>query len=327
MAGKTVTVEDMVSAVRSLMDEDNNSAINTDTDILPALNRAQDYASNILARHYESPLLDYTIIPLVSGKSNYEIPEGSFEERIEKVEVKQGNLYYPLTRVSYRDISEYETDSLSNIPAYYTVINDKFRLVPGPTGAYSLRVWYLRDPLPLVLPQGRITKVDTAGNFILVDSLGDDLTTETDNLNSYISVIDGQSGVVKGSLQIKTIIDTKIIFKSIPSRTSVYNQTIGDSIGGFLDSDGNPLVVDADDFICVVSGSCIPFFKKPMSNFLVQYAVAELTRKLGGAADMEQRVLKDLEEQVERSWAGRESTMRVKMSNNKWSKLRRRFWR
>jgi hypothetical protein len=321
MAGRTSTVADMISSVRSIIDEENNAAIDTDTDILPALNRAQDYAANVLARQYESPLLTYVDLQLVSGQRDYDIPKDALEERIEKVEVKQGNLYYPLTRLSYRDVGDFETDSFSPIPSYYTVISDKFRLVPGPTGNYQIRVWYLKDPLPLVMPQGRVTYTSAGDNFLLVDSIGDDLTTETDNLNSYVNVVDGRTGVVKGSFQIRTIADTKITFKTIPSRTEVLGQTISTDMTTLSE------LIEPDDYICTISGNCIPFLKKPTSNFIIQYAVAELTRKLGGASDMEERVKKDLEAQVEHSWAGRESTLRVKMVNTKWSKLRRRFWR
>ena len=327
MAGKTKTVDDLVSDVRSMLDEDNQSAVDTELDILPALNRAQDVAANILARQYESPLLAYTTQQLTANKAEYSIPEDSLEERIEKIEVQNNGLFYPLTRISYRDISEYETTSSSPIPSYYTVINDTYRLVPAPTGVYPLRVWYLKDPLPLVLTQGRVTKVQAASNYLLVDSVGTSLSTEVDNLNSYISVIDGQSGEIKCSLQIKSIADNKILFKSSPTRTTVYGRTISTDISALTDSSGNTINIDADDLICLVKGTCVPFMKKPISNFLIQYAVAELTRKLGGESDMEQRVLKELEAQVERSWVGRELTTRVKMVNNKWTKLRRRFWR
>lgn len=318
-AGKIKTVEDLVEEVRSQLDEDNTATVSTDKDILPALNRAQDYSANILARHYESPLLGYTIVPMVAGQYEYDIPKDALEERIEKIEVKQNNLYYPLIRVNYRDIGSYETTVLTPIPSYYVVIGDKFRLVPGPTGTYDLRVWYLKDPMPLVLPQGRVTKIDNTNNYILVDTVGDNLTTETDNLNSYVNIVDGKSGVVKGAFQIKTIVDTKITFKTTPSRTSVYGSTILTSLAD--------ITVEEDDFVCVVAGNCVPFYKKPLYNFLVQYAVAEITRKLGGESDMEQRVLKELEAQVEHSWVGREQSLRVSMVNNKWAKLRRRFWR
>ena len=51
------TTNDMLEQVRSLIDEDNTVSV-TDPDILNSLNRAQKFALNILARHYEEPLLE-----------------------------------------------------------------------------------------------------------------------------------------------------------------------------------------------------------------------------------------------------------------------------
>lgn len=326
MSGLVKTVDDLISDVRSMLDEENRLSVDTDEDILPALNRAQDYASNILARHYESPLLAFTFVNTTAGQEEYTIPDEAMEERLEKVEVEVNSLYYPVTRLSYRDISLYETQGSTNIPLYYTVVGNRFRLVPSSSGAYRLRLWYLRDPLPLVKQQGRITRVDAANSYVLVDQIGEDLTTEQDQLDSYVNIIDGQSGKIKGSFQIKNIADNRITFKTSPTRTTVLNQTINTDMTALVDEGGNSVDVEADDYLCVIKGVCVPFFKKPFSNFLIQYAVAELRRKLGGPADMELRVLQDLEDQVERSWVGREQSLRVSKRNNKWDLPIRRYW-
>lgn len=326
MAGLVKTSNDMVSDVRSLLDEDNRESVKDDVDILPALNRAQDYAANILARHYESPMLRHTTISTTNGTKEYEIPEDAFEERLEKVEVEVNSLFYPVTRIDFRHLSLYETQGATSIPYYYAVIGDKFRILPTSNGTYKLRIWYLEDPLPMVLQQGRITSVNESGNYVLVDSAGDDLTTESDQLNSYVNVIDGHSGRRKASLQIKTIADDKITFKTIPIRNSVLNFDIDTDISSLTDEDGTSVSIEPDDYLCVIKGTCIPFFKKPFSNFMIQYAIAEIRRKLGGPADMELRVLKELEEQVERSWVGREQSIRITKRNDKWDLPIRRYW-
>lgn len=327
MAGAPITVSSLISQVRGMLDEDNTVTISDTTDILPALNRAQDYAANILSRHYESPLLTYKAVTAVAGQSEYTIPEDAFEDRLEKIEVNNNGLYYPLTNVSYRDISEIESTVNSSVPSYYTVIGNRYRILPSSSGTYPFRVWYLRTPLPLVKEQGRVTLVDNASNFIRVDSVGTDLSTETDSLNSYVSIIDGQSGKRKCSLQVKTISGTKITFKSTPTRSTVQGLSIQSDLSSLTDSDGTSVSIEEDDYICLSSGSCIPFFKKPFSNFLVQYAIAELRRKLGEGSGIENQVLKELEDQVERSWVGRPQSLRVKRVNNNWNRLIRRFWR
>lgn len=326
MAGKVKLVDDLISDVRSLLDEENQAAVDDVRDILPALNRAQDFASNILARHYDDPMLVYKNVTLSSGQQEYDIPDDAFEQRLEKVELKNGQTFYPLERISYRNITLFETTSKINIPYFYCVIGNKYRLIPGPTNINSLRIWYLFDPLALVQQQGRITLVNATDNYVLVDEIGEDLTTESDQLDSYVNIIDGQSGVRKASFQIKSMTDNKITFKTTPSRISVLNIDINDDLATIVDNEGLPVTVNQDDYVCIIKGSCIPFFKKPFSNYLIAYAVAELSViKLGGDATMIQQVKDDLEKQVEHSWVGRESTMVVKKKNPQWQYTLHRY--
>ncbi len=287
MAGRVKLVDDLISDVRSMMDEENQEAINTDEDILPSLNRGQDFAVDILARQYDAPLLRKVSVETFNGQRDYPIPDDALEQRLEKVEVEVNALFYPVTRIDFRNVSLYETQGASSIPYYYVIVGNKYRILPTSNGSFSLRIWYLQDPLPLVTQQGRITKIDSSSNFICVDNVGTDLTTESDNLDSFVSLIDGQSGERKGTLQIKSISDNRITFKTIPSRTKVYNITVDTSLDSLVDENGTTLTVEPDDYICVAAGSCIPFLKKPMSNFFVQYATAEMRRKLGGPAELE----------------------------------------
>ena len=235
---------------------------------------------------------------------------------------------------SFRDISLYETTSGTNIPYYYTVIGNKFRLLPTSNGTNPLRVWYNEDPLKLVKPQGRINSInitDLNNQYFVLDAAGSDLTTESDQLNSYINVIDAQSGKRKASFQVKNIQNELVYIKNSPARATVLNTPI-DTTMVTADLLSNApanqpdVSINADDFICVVKGGCVPFLKKPFSNFLIQYAVAEIRRKLGGPVDDEQQVLAKLEEQVERSWVGRENTLRVSKKNDTWALPTRRYW-
>jgi hypothetical protein len=314
---RLLEVQELIDQVRSQLDEDNTDSIDDDSDILPALNRAQNFAANILARHYEEPLLRLSPLPIEASVSEYAIPEDAFEDRIEKVEISIGQDQYEVQRISYRDISSYESSLTVNIPKYYAILGRKIRLVPAPSGTYSARIWYLQSPEKLVKSQGRITVVDTASNYIRVNQAGSILTTETDNLNSFVNIVDGQTGIVKTTLQIKSISDNKITFKTTPSRTNVFNRTIGTTLAD--------LEIEQDDHICLATGSCILFFRNPISNFLIQYSVAELTRKLGGEASSEEQVLSKFEQQVERSWVGREQSLRVTKKSKNWDRTRKRW--
>lgn len=338
MPSQIITVDDLIADVRSLLDEDNRLSVSDEEDIIPALNRAQNYAANILSRHYESPMLKKIEVQTINGRMEYEIPEDAFEQRIEKIEIKVNEIYYPLKRIDYKDISLYENKNSTAIPYYYCIVGNRYRIIPSSNATYPLRVWYLQDPAPLVKSQGRINVVNSASNYIIVDNIGSDVTTEADNLNSYVNIIDAQTGIRKGTFQIKTINGNQITFKtsptvrptsSNPTNTNVLNTTIDTDMNNLsvnLEDEGPDVVIEPDDYISVISGTAIPFFKKPFTNFLIQYAIAEIRRKLGEGNGLEQEVLKSLEQQVERSWVGREQSMRVKKASNNWSLPTRRYW-
>ena len=317
------TVENLVEEVRQQLDELNRDSVSTEADILPTLNRASDFASDILTRKYPEPLLKYTTLDLEAGVSEYDIPEDVFEDRILKLEttvpVGTGRAnYIEIQRISYRDITNYESATISSFPLYYCIIGRKIRVVPQPSGSYNARMWMIRNPEKLVMPQGRVTLINSAQNYIIVDQADGDLTTQSDQLASYVNVVDGQTGEIKGSLQIQSIVDNKITFRTVPSRSSVFNREIDTTL--------QDIEIQQDDYICAIDGICVPYFGRPTSNFLIQYAVAEITRKLGGAAETEEAVLKKFEQQVERTWAGRQQELRVKKKSNVWGTNTRRYW-
>jgi hypothetical protein len=167
------------------------------------------------------------------------------------------------------------------------------------------------------MPQGRVTLINAIGNYMIVDQASGDLTTQSDQLASYVNVIDGQTGEIKGSLQIQSIVNNKITFRTVPARSSVFNRDIS-----ILED----IQIQEDDYICAIDGICVPYFGRPTSNFLIQYAVAEITRKLGGAAETEENVLKKFEQQIERTWAGRQQDLRIKKKSNVWGTNTRRYW-
>lgn len=302
-------VDNLIQQVRSLLDENNAEQVNDVHDILPALNRAQDHASSILARRYESPMLATKEVILESGQADYPIPEDAFEQRLEKVELKINKLYHELVRVDYRNLTHIESGYTTAIPQYYCIIGTQYRILPTPTGTYPLRIWYLQDPPPLATAQGRITQINITNNYVVVDTVGEDLEVIQDSLNSLVNIVDGQTGQIKVTLQIQSITGQRITFKSVPAIEYLDHLVVQNEI---------PDTVQKGDYIVVAPGSCISFFKKPFSNFLVQYAVADLQRKLGGNSELEQRLLDELKRDVERSWAGREQYLTVKNKQSKW---------
>lgn len=328
MARILYTVQNLIDEVRSMLDENNVDSVDTEKDILPAINRGQDYAFNILARKYPEPILSYAALALESGVAEYAVPEDIFEDRIEKIEIMVpagqafqvgvGATYREVQRVSYRDVSNYESASRTNVPYYYTLYGRKIRFIPTPTGTYGARMWFLRNPEKLVVPQGRVTVINPTSNYIIVDSIGSSVVTEADQLGSYVNVIDGQSGEIRGSLQVMNIVGNKITFRSVPTRTQIFDRTIT----GILSETS----IQLDDYIAPIDGTCIPYYGRPTSNFLIQFTVSEIVRKLGGASDTEEKVLEKFETQMERTWVGREQTLRVKKRSQNWGVPTRRWY-
>lgn len=324
------TVDNLIDEIRAQLDEDNLDSVTDTRDILPTLNRAQDYAFDVLARKYPEPLLNHIALPLTGGVAEYDIPENVFEDRIEKIEMSISasspasgarSTYREVQRISYRDISNYESASITNVPYYYTIFERTIRFVPTPSGTYGARLWYLRLPEKLVKPEGRIVLAPNfVSNYVVLEGVGESLTTETDNYGSYVNIIDGQTGKVKGTMQIQSIVDNKITFRSIPTRTTVLNRTISGSLADL------PIPVEPDDYVCSILGTCVPYFGRPTSNFLIQYSVAEITRKLGGEAATEEQILEKFEKQIERTWVGRENTLRIKKRNQNFGIPTRRWF-
>lgn len=317
MAKLLYTVDNLVEEVRQQIDERSQDAVSNTGDILPSLNRASDFAFDILARKYPEPILKYSYMNFTSGVTEYDIPESVFEDRILKLEtvlpVGTSNLanYVEIQRISYTDVGNYDTGTVSSFPRYYCIVGRKLMIVPQPSGEYQARVWQIRNPEKLVQQQGRVTLLNTSGNYVILDQAGPDLTTQSDSLKSYVNVIDGQTGEIKGSLQISSINSGKVTFRTTPTRSSVLNREIGGSLAD--------IAIEQDDYLCTIDGICVPYFGTPTSNFLIQFAVAEITRKLGGNASTEEQVLDKFEKQVEKTWVGRQTSLRVKKRSQSWN--------
>jgi len=310
---RRLIVDDLIADVRSRANEQNTETLDDETDILPALNRGYDMAANILARQYEAPLLAYTLVPMVQGTQEYDIPEDAMEHRIERIEVEVAGVYYPVKRLDPREGGVFESPAQVAIPYYWEVVGDKYRLLPSVSGTYNLRVWYNKDPLPLVKSQGMITSIGS--NYVILTNEGDALTAEGDQLDSYVNIIDGRTGRLKATMQTQSIVNGKLTFKATPARSTVLDLPVVGTI---------PSTVNRDDYVCLVHGTCIPFMKKPLSNYLIQYAVAELSESLRGNGDYENALLKKFEEAVERSWVGRSSTIQVSSESRIWTRNGRR---
>jgi len=312
-----ITVTQLISDIRSVLDEVNKSRIDDKTDIIPALNRAQSHAASVMSRHYEQPLLATVQISTVSGQREYPIPRDSLEDRLEKVEVANNGLYYEVQAISYRNATYLETTSSSSIPTNYAIIGKNFRIYPA-ASSYPMRLWYLKAPLPLAQQYGQVTKVGT--DFIVMDQVGSLV------VGDYVNTIDQRTGELIGQLQVKRINGKRVEFRATPDRATVNQVPVSTLTALTTPTISTQEILEQDDFLCPTGTSCIPFMTAPMSNYYISYAEGEIRRKTGEESQLQDAATKMLEKDVERSWVGRESTFIVKQKNRHWETPRRRPW-
>lgn len=310
------TTDDLVQQVRVQLDESNTDVV-TDAQIVQALNRGQRKAFNITVKQYEDLTWSTTTINTVAGQRAYDIPAAAYGRRIEKVELQQGNVAWEVRRISNHKKTQFITSSQVTRPFYYTIIKNKIELYPQPAGNLQLNIHYAAAPESLVLQQGRIEEILFSGSTIEVNSIGSAIGTTSTGFANYINVIDFTTGAVKGTFQVKSLdtdLNRIVIETSAGSleRTTVLNKTIGTT---FTD------IAAQDDYVCLITGTCVPELPEAYSDYLIQYAVVETRRRLGEPTNEEYAQLKELEKEITTMWAGREQSHRVKKANRYWGRF------
>jgi hypothetical protein len=175
-------------------------------------------------------------------------------------------------------------------------------------------VRYQIRPPDLVENQGRITSYDSGSTLLYVDTLGSDLTTSITSLQAFVNIIDGTTGLVKGTLQVSAIDTTakKLTFKtSSLDRSVVFGQTVSTSL---------PTDIEQDDYVTIANGTCIPTLTRDYSDFIIQSAVLETLNRLGVPSQEAYARYKELEDDVLLMWTGRPSGTRVQSSSRHWNK-------
>lgn len=320
---QATNVAELVDQVRSQIDEFNSVGI-TDQHILDALNRAQKAATRFIARRLDTIFLAEEQINTIAGQREYDMPRDVFGRRIEKVELRQGSIVWRIQHISYKQRHPFIVTSQVTRPYYYDIVGTKIRLYPRPAGDLILDIHYSRQPDALVLPQGQINSIDTVNNYVIVDDIGTDVTTDSTSRNSFLNIVDFVTGDVKASLQVAFTDDSinQIKFKSTGlTRTSVFDKTISTSI---------PATVNPDDYVCLVKGVAVPQLPDAYHDYLIQHAIVALKRRTREPTEEEYAALKDIERELMKLMQGREQAMRIRKASSHFGKplggtLRRYF--
>jgi hypothetical protein len=224
----------------------------------------------------------------------------------------RNSVEYPLTRVTYRELYKYTSSAQVHLPRVYAIKGRKVVIRPVPSSGVTIKIWYPKAPETLVMPQGRITGIDAGFQYVSLDAVGEDLTAATADLGAFVNLVDAQTGEIKVSLQTSLVNQTtkRLSFKASGlTYPTVYNRTIATAVTD---------TVEVNDYVCGIRGTCVPDLPDSCLDFLVQYAVYEIRRRMGEAVQDEAAMLNDLEREVERQWAGREVSRRIANKSRAW---------
>lgn len=305
---------EIIDAVRTQIDESSEVDI-TDAHILSAANRAMTSGMDILVRTFPDPMITFTDMTTTEvGK--VDLPIGIFEDLVVHVDLLRDALPYRLEPVSFEDIYNHEFATQTNTPDVFAVFGRELHLRPNSAIGTKVRVWHVRTLEKLVKPQGRITRI--GADYVVVDSYGNGLSTDSDEMNSFFNVIGFSSGKVKWTGQVKTISGDKITHKTTASRSQILTHDVSTDF-----ADASP-VVRTDDYICSAEGTCIPYMPQPLENYVVHASVIEMKNRLGYDTMPDRGLMGTYEKQLKNQWQGRPNKTKVHMLTRTWDRRFRR---
>lgn len=303
-------VDDLIQEVRDGVDEDDTADL-SDAKILRALNRAQLKLARLAVRKYPA-LLRREYAETVSTRA-VEVPETAYAWTVNEVAVRSSGstAWLPCVRAQGQDLVPWDTAATSAVPSHWDQQGTQVLLYPTPSNT-EVRIRYQLRPPDLVKSQGRITTVGSGQVYL--DAVGDELTTSIAQLKAFVNLVDGTTGVVKGTMQVSAVpatIASPLTFKSSGlDRTTVFGLTVDTAI----DAD-----VAVDDYVCIANGTCVPVMFSDYADYLTLAAVIELRRAAGEAVTDEKDQLAALEDDLKAMWAGRAGGKRVTRAANHWS--------
>ncbi len=309
-----ITTAELVRQVRSQIQETNEKGSVTPETVLDALNRGLDFGWDVLARNYAAPVLARSEEYTLDSEGRLELPDGMFEDRLLKLDLELGGTTYEIEAISHRDVTSLSGSGMGGTPVAYTLMGRTIQVWPAKSAKGSkVRMWYLKEIPPIVEQLGRITSftaadADNSANATIVLDNASKLSVSGD-FAKYINFINFETGEIRGSAQVQSIDGNEVTLKLIPTRNTVLGQPVGNDI---------PLGLEIDDFVCNITGSCVMYFSKPLSNMVIQFAVSEIRRSLGYDVGVEERKLKELANQVNYTFSSRPNYKRVKRKNRVW---------
>lgn len=306
-------VSELIEEVREQSDEENTSDL-TSAKILNALNRAQQRLARLTVRHYPELLKRSLTQAVASGGSTITMPELAQAFTNVQVDGQYGGVWHPVIYTNTTNVLALEGPITSPIPLNWTQQGNIITLYPTLSSGVNIRIRYEKKPFKLVEEQGRITSIDAVNGILYLDALGSSLSTSVSNLTAFVNVIDQFTGDVKGTYQVASLTSASsalTIKTSSLSRSSVFGLGVSDALSS---------TITEDDYVCLASGTCIPFFFREYTDFLSRYATNEVKLRYGLLTELDIAALKDIEDDVKQMWASRPQGLRMQPRNPHWNR-------
>ncbi len=283
------TIQDLIDELRSTIEEENDVQIQDDRDLLPIINSAHEKAFEVLSQVYSDPIMTFGTFNV--STQIWTLPENVYQEKIKAAfwvdgddqkicDCKKSSLYTHLDR---------QTSSTSiTYPRSYITLGRSLKFSSVPNG--RLMVFYLKEIDRLVRPIATIDSI-SGTNTILFSDLDPDYDPTAARLDSYLNIVDGQTGLIKATVQVKTLGADSLEIKSVPERSRVHNRTISNDLTTLTDDLGQALTIEGDDYLCAIKGTCVLPYLSLIKSYVKQESIATLKRNQGFAYDVDQQLV------------------------------------
>ena len=305
------TAEDLIQQVRDVCDEDNTSDV-SNAFLLRMLNRAQQDLVSEISRKYNPHFMQEVYLApsafVADGTGNVRkmpLPKQGFGFQINSVEVQIGQSWFVIKQVPHKHTLPFDGQNVAALPVVYSIQGGDLFLFPDASTVTQVRLRYQFRAPKLTTTQGRITAYDASAFTITVDSLGTDLSTSVDTLAAFVNIIDSQTGVVKATLQVSGINTTT---KTLTIKTTSLSRSI---VFGYTVDSALPASIALDDYVCLASGTCVPYLSMDLSNYHVELAAFHTKRALGTTDGADYSERDRVIDRIQKMWSGRDYTLKI----------------
>lgn len=312
------TIQDMIDQLRSVIEEENTAQIKDDRDLLPLINNAHKKAFEILAQIYPEPIMTFQTFDVSSQV--WTLPENIYQDKVILMVWVDGNdmRIVECKKSSPMKFIEKQQNVCAGYPTSYIVAGRKIKF-SSPPPAGRLTVFYLTELNTLVRPIAVIDELEGTDKLYFSE-LDAEYSPSADRLDGYLNVIDGQTGLIKASVQVKTLGTDYIEIREIPDRTRVLNRNISTNLTTLVDDFGEALTIEADDYLCAITGTCVIPYMSMVESYIRQDCIAALKRNQGFAYDVDQQLVAQFRSDMQKAAnSSRDNPITIRRRNSCWN--------